>query len=525
MNKRIMLLVICILSLTTPAIYSQDIWMNKDGNIRNIDGRGILIDKGEFYLATKNEVYKAKDTTGKWESIFFLPSGANEINCIGGASKNIFIGTKRGLFRSQDYGKGWKNVFKTIIPEKNNILAIEISRHNSRKVVIGTRAGIFMSDDSGTKWQDITDNLKNRIVKCIALNKDYIYAGCDGGLYVRKDEGIGWERLFVKSITEKANTEEPQDTLEAEEGEGDIAINCIAIKDKRIYIGSSKEILYSDDKGKDWLTFSQEGLAGIINYILPSSDSDKIYCATTKGVFEFAADKSKWLELYKGMDKVLSVNKIMLDSENQSSMWALTDSGVYRLEGGKYLANQYIDIEKSLRNLKVVFDSEPTLQELQRVAIKYAEVSPEKIRKWRQEARMRALLPKVSFGVDTSKSTTSEIYTSATRDYVIVGPDDVSNDLDLSVSWELGDLIWSDDQTNIDVRSRLMVQLRNDILDDLRRAYYERKRIQFELMTEPPKDLKARFEKEMRLQELTSAIDDLTGNYLSAKIKKADDFY
>jgi len=35
-----------------------------------------------------------------------------------------------------------------------------------------------------------------------------------------------------------------------------------------------------------------------------------------------------------------------------------------------------------------------------------------------------------------------------------------------------------------------MVQLRNDILDDLRRAYYERKRIQFELMTEPPKDLK-----------------------------------
>lgn len=80
-------------------------------------------------------------------------------------------------------------------------------------------------------------------------------------------------------------------------------------------------------------------------------------------------------------------------------------------------------------------------------------------------------------------------------------------------------LIWSDDQTNIDVRSRLTTQLRNDILDDLRRAYYERKRLQFELMTNPPKDGDLKFEKELRLQELTHAIDDLTGNYLSDHIR------
>ena len=70
--------------------------------------------------------------------------------------------------------------------------------------------------------------------------------------------------------------------------------------------------------------------------------------------------------------------------------------------------------------------------------------------------------------------------------------------------------------------SSLGVQLRNDILDDLRRAYYERKRVQFEIMTNPPKDLNARFEKELRLQELTHTIDDLTGNYLSDYIHKND---
>jgi hypothetical protein len=96
----------------------------------------------------------------------------------------------------------------------------------------------------------------------------------------------------------------------------------------------------------------------------------------------------------------------------------------------------------------------------------------------------------------------------------------MSKGFDVSVSWELGDLIWSDDQTNIDVRSRLTTQLRNDVLDDLRRAYFERKRLQFELMSYPPKDLKARFDKELRVQELTQAIDDLTGNYLSKHIRR-----
>ena len=64
-------------------------------------------------------------------------------------------------------------------------------------------------------------------------------------------------------------------------------------------------------------------------------------------------------------------------------------------------------------------------------------------------------------------------------------------------------------------------QLRNDILDDLRRAYYERKRLQFDLMMSPPRDVRSRFDRELRIQELTQAIDDLTGNYLSDNIKQA----
>ncbi|MCX5668314.1 MAG: hypothetical protein NTY34_08455, partial [Candidatus Omnitrophica bacterium] len=171
---------------------------------------------------------------------------------------------------------------------------------------------------------------------------------------------------------------------------------------------------------------------------------------------------------------------------------------------------------------KIVLDGEPTFKELRDAAIKYAEVSPEKIKRWRAESKASALLPKVSFGADRN---TADLWhweggstVKENDDVLRQGRDTI--DWDATVSWELGNLIWNDDQTNIDVRSRLMVQLRNDILDDLRRTYFERKRLQFELMSGSPKDINAKFEKELRLQELTQAIDDLTGNYFSEHAKK-----
>jgi len=301
-----------------------------------------------------------------------------------------------------------------------------------------------------------------------------------------------------------------------------VSIRTIAIDGARVYIGYSKNIVYSDDQGKSWKNLTNEGLKGEISNILISAKNKKIYCATYNGVFEFSEQKSYWLELYKGMTKSVNVSRLIFGSDDENVIYAVTDKGLFSFQGGDYLMDKYPDIEKSLNTLKVAFDGEPTYKELQQAAIRYCDVSSGKIRSWQRDSRIKALVPKISFGVDNHRSNNAEIYTSATRDYVTVGPDNTYNAFNTSVSWDLGNLIWSDDQTNIDVRSRLMVQLRNDILDDLRRAYYERKRVQFELMTNPPKDANVRFEKELRLQELTHAIDDLAGNYLSEHIKKPD---
>lgn len=506
-----------IIAFHINSLNAQDIWVGKDGNIRNADTKAMYIGQDGMYLATKNEMYKARDMSDSWESVFSIPSGDNEISCLSGGPGNIFIGTRRGLFRSEDCGLSWKNVFRTIVPEKSHVTAIDTPFNDTRSVVIGTERGIFLSEDRGAKWKDISGFLKNRPVGCIAMFKGDIYIGSSDGLYMKKGSVEGWERLYISTAPNR--DEETNDAIPAEEAEseyGGSGISCIAADGARLYIGTGKKILYSED-GKVWSRLTSQGISGSVNNILASSSFNKetLYCATTKGVFEYSAEKEVWLELYKGMEKRLNVKTLVSDKENKKLLWAVTDNGLYKFESGRYSTEGYVDVENRLNEIKITFSEEPGFKELQQAAIRFAEVSPDKIKSWRSQARMRALVPKVSFNTDKNRSTNYEIYTSATKDYVAAGPDDVSNGWGVSISWELGDMVWSDDQTSIDVRSKLMVQLRNDILDDLRRVYYERKRLQFELSAEETKDAKMRFEKELRLEELTQAIDDLTGNYFS----------
>lgn len=63
-----------------------------------------------------------------------------------------------------------------------------------------------------------------------------------------------------------------------------------------------------------------------------------------------------------------------------------------------------------------------------------------------------------------------------------------------------------------------MVELRDDILDQVNKLYFERLRLKMELASLSIEDLKKRNEKELKLQELTASLDALTGGYFSHQI-------
>ena len=177
---------------------AQEVWVGKDGNIRNIDTRAMVIADGEMYLATRNEVYRTVGPKQKLEPVFSLPSTENEIQCVAGRGREMLVGTRQGVFRSSDRGKEWSKVFKAIAPEKNDILSMGIGQDG--QAVIGTGRGVFVAEGDGSRWRDASGVLKNKRVGCIVCGKAAVYAGADEGVYIRKAGSGDWEKVFIRSV-------------------------------------------------------------------------------------------------------------------------------------------------------------------------------------------------------------------------------------------------------------------------------------------------------------------------------------
>ena len=129
----------------------------------------------------------------------------------------------------------------------------------------------------------------------------------------------------------------------------------------------------------------------------------------------------------------------------------------------------------------------------------------------------KAWLPTVSLTADRGVDHNVDIDRGGTNDpdKFIIGPLETNTDWHAGVSWDLGEIIWNNDQTSIDTRSKLMVELRDDILNEVTHFYFERRRLQVEMLMTPAKEVPLQVERQIRLDELTANIDALTDGYLS----------
>ncbi|HDL64943.1 MAG TPA: hypothetical protein ENH12_06095 [Proteobacteria bacterium] len=81
---------------------------------------------------------------------------------------------------------------------------------------------------------------------------------------------------------------------------------------------------------------------------------------------------------------------------------------------------------ETMADMEALFAFEPSYQEIQQVAMRYAEVHPDKIASWRRGASLRAFLPEIDFDYDYKKS------------FDIYADDEYSTSLDDSYSSDYG---------------------------------------------------------------------------------------
>lgn len=248
--------------------------------------------------------------------------------------------------------------------------------------------------------------------------------------------------------------------------------------------------------------------------------------------------------------------------------------------GSRELSTQPPPIE-TMADMEALFAFEPSYQQIQQAAMRYAEVHPDKIAAWRRGASLRAFLPEIKLDYDVTKTFEIDVQddfstsfdTSYSTDYgsdysrednhtreygeVDTGAwslkEKWSTDVDnqwssgessgedtgesrkhqetertdrdthwrIILEWDLRDFIFNNEQVKISKEARELVELRQDVLEEVNTYFFDRRRAQIEMLFSPPADVRSKIDLQLQIARVTASIDALTGGYLSNALEEA----
>lgn len=540
MLRRTTIFFLFLMFLFSQISRAEKVWQESNSGISDFDIRSISVFRANESLVcavSAGSVYFSEDGGDFWRKIFSLEPEAEEINFVVFDlfnRKTLHIATTKGLFTTRNQGKNWQRVFRKVSEAANNVVWITLDLIDNQKIYIGTEDGLYASGDSGTSWRKVGGGLPHSRISSIAAHprdSQVLYLANTYGLFKSIDAGLSWKRIYVTShkVSDDENDEENEDENEDEDEEessqingNQNLINCIAVdkrNPKRIFIATGEGVHVSRDAGESWNKLPTQGLSNdYVNFIVVGSGKNSaVYAATKNGVFKFSSNLNNWEEIYQGMT-ARDVRSLTLNMDGKQ-LFAGTDKGVFKTIDIKLVRKQNREKNEEDKDSKIGFEqvlkelsaNEPTIREVQEAALRYAEViHPDRIKTLRRNARLEALLPSVSLDYDKT------VYGSTSREFAYAGP----RDWGLSLSWDVGDLVFNSQLRLLNGSDgRLMVQLRDDILNEVTRLYYERRKLQTELILRPAESPEEKLVETLRLEELTANIDALTGGYFSRNLK------
>ena len=485
-----------------------------------------------LFLNSRDSLYRTLDEGRHWSRVFQLSgnlkSKIHRVYISPHRSDMVYLATSEGLFISRDLGNHFEILFSSAQTDERSCFSVAFHSMDPDILFLGTGNGLFWTLDGGETWNRASSNFYDEeIIKIMPnpRNDRSFLILTRTSLYLLDEKTGALRTLF--SIPAENEDPDPDDAIE-EESEKINSLNDVAFvpgKNEKILLATQTGIL--ETSGSGWILFPMHGLKSqeISEIIILSSE--QIFIATPGGIYRFIEGGKRWEELKNGLDKTDSSDLEYHPSQG-GLLYTVTSSGVFKLSLPNPIEMPGIEIEniqmnaENIQFLKNYMNEEPDLRSIHRAAIRYADVNPEKIRNWQRDSRLSHFLPKLSGGLQRATDETVDIDRGATNtsDLFITGPNERSWSYDAGVSWDLAELVWSSSQTSIDSRSKLMTELRNEILSSLTRLYFERKRLVTEFFLKPPSDELLRIELTQHIEELTAHIDAYTGGYFSEEMAR-----
>ncbi|MFN7147308.1 MAG: hypothetical protein ACK4YP_26305 [Myxococcota bacterium] len=176
---------------------------------------------------------------------------------------------------------------------------------------------------------------------------------------------------------------------------------------------------------------------------------------------------------------------------------------------------------RSVDEVLARFENEPAVRDVQAMVLEYSKTDPRYVDEWLRAAKNAAWLPDLAVTYDYDNGYGYD-YDYTVDDEGELKATGVDNDHGVTVkgTWKLNRLVMSSDRIRVISETQDVVKLRDKILDEVTRLYFDRRRLQVDMLLAGGGDLKTQVKNEMRLQELTAQIDAYTGGRFSAALGK-----
>lgn len=467
-----------------------------------------------LFVSTASAIYKSTGAMAEGFASLYLDGSRKKINqlYVDPATFAIYAASDEGLYATYNKGSAWNKIYSAEKAKGQRCLCVLT---DGPKIFMGTTTGLYFKTKGAENWTAFNGSLRDKSVFIIKADKNFIYLGLPNEVY-----RLGKNLQGIKRIFSFIGHETDSEVLSDDESYAQLIKSLvISTEDKpAVYIISTKGIFLSHDMGNNWNSVPRDSLS--LDAVTSAAFYfGSLFVAGNDGAYLFK--DNIWTPIYQGAE----TNRFNdLAGDEKGSLYAATAKGVFKLICER---KQEVGGFPSEMNIDTYFSDEPSIRDVQKMAIAYARVNPKKIGAWESQAQKKAWLPQLSMGLDSDRNRTisDNVYGSYTGGgQAYTGPRDktfYSNlGWDVSLSWDLGELVWNPDQTSIDSRSKMMSELREDILNEVTRIYFERRRLQIEMLRRQGDQDEFYIERKMRIDELTALIDALTGGEFSEEIEK-----
>lgn len=171
------------------------------------------------------------------------------------------------------------------------------------------------------------------------------------------------------------------------------------------------------------------------------------------------------------------------------------------------------------------FKDEPDIRGVHAMVLEYSKTDNRYVEAWLSASKASAALPELSLKYDYDNGYGNDY------DYIALDPTsdaaaelsgsdvDIDHGFEVKASWDLNKLVMSSERIRVISETQDIVKLRDKVLDEVTRVYFDRRRLQVDMLLNPG-DLKAQLKNQLQLQELTAQLDAYTGGRFTAALKK-----